>query len=160
MVQVVELAHRGDTGFDHLEERQPADSANSLWSEPVGDLVHRLSPRPEVIFLTREVLNTPTNRTLEGMGVSVDEPGSQHLTGQALDDVSIEPSSNRHDDPVSDLNANVSTDLVGGDDCVRKEERHGRHCMPRQSDVASRWATPYNESVVLLCFGSGVTYGR
>ena len=49
VVQVVELADRGDPGLRHLEEREGRDRLDRLRVEGVRDRVHPVAPAPEVV---------------------------------------------------------------------------------------------------------------
>ena len=72
MVEVVELADRGDPGERHLAEGGAGEAEVALRVEPRGDLVHLLAPGPEA---AAAALGVAAQGAVEGVRVGVGEPG-------------------------------------------------------------------------------------
>ena len=71
--EVVELADRGVAGGTHLPVHLLVVDADALGRLALGELEHRVAPRPEVAA----ALGSAPERTLEGVAMRVDEAGDR-----------------------------------------------------------------------------------
>ena len=75
VVQVVELADRGDPGERHLGEGRARQREVAVGVEPVGELVHRARARSRTS--RRRAAVAAAQRAVEGVRVGVGEPGQR-----------------------------------------------------------------------------------
>ena len=71
MVQVVELADRGEAGLQHLDEGEGGDRLDVVGREPVEEAVHDLAPGPEAVGGGPAALGQARHAALEGVAVQV-----------------------------------------------------------------------------------------
>ena len=71
VVQVVELADRGEAGFQHLDEGEGGDRLDVVGREPVEEAVHDLAPGPEAVGRRPAALGQARHAALEGVAVQV-----------------------------------------------------------------------------------------
>ncbi len=71
-VQVVELAHCGDAGLEHLAENQTR-MIEVVGGLPLGEAIHAIAPLPEV---ARPGLDLAPKKALKRMTVHIRQPGN------------------------------------------------------------------------------------
>ncbi len=79
VMEIVELAHRGVAGLQHLQEDQRRDGLDLLGRQPVQEAVHQLAPGPEAVAPRRAPLGHPGHGALEGVAVQVAERRQQRV---------------------------------------------------------------------------------
>ena len=77
IVQVVELADRGEARFQHLDVGQRRDRLDVVGGHPRQEAVHHLAPGPEAVVLRTMPLGEAGHGALEGMAVHVRHAGQR-----------------------------------------------------------------------------------
>jgi len=77
VVQVVELAHRGVAGLEHLDVQQGGDGFEIVRGNPLGQCVHPLPPGHEGIQPVPRLLGPAGQGALERVAVHVGHAGHQ-----------------------------------------------------------------------------------
>ncbi len=75
VVQIVELADRGEPGFEHLDIELRGDRLDIVWRQLVEEAVHHLPPGPEAVAAGTGDLGEAGHAALEGVAVQVGHAG-------------------------------------------------------------------------------------
>ncbi len=125
VMEVVELADRGEAGLQHLDIGERGDGLDILRLERQGEAVHPVAPGPERILARARDLGHAGHAALEGVGVQVRQAGQgdpryPHRAGfRALAD--------RGDSPVrADRHGHVVAPALGRQRPVQMELVHRR----------------------------------
>ncbi len=143
VVQVVELAHGGDAGREHLAVRRPGQGVVGVGVEPAGDLVHPVAPGPE---RPAPALRVAAERAVEGVAVAVRETGDRQackVIGTGSTD--LDPG----EATALDLDQHVVLDRTV-DVRTLQEVRGGVHPASSRRVVA-RASTPARQSAIGAC---------
>ena len=137
VVHVVELAHAGDPGLDHLGVGALGQLERVVGRDPARQRVHVLPPRPEAAAAP---LRAPAQRSLERVRVRVGEAG-QRDAAQPHRAIAFDAGRDRDDALTGDLDPHVGGDLVAPEPCeirVVGDARPTRRAVGRGACVTGR----------------------
>src|SRR5262249_55324847 len=136
VVQVVELAHAGDPGGEHLAERLARELAQRVRIERVDQAIHRLAPGPEAARTRGEALAVAAQTALESMAVRVHEARHQRAPAQALARLLGELARARDAAVRPERDAHAALEARPGPGEVGLEDAHG--CSRTESASSAR----------------------
>ena len=76
VVEIVELAHRGVAGLEHLDGELGGDRLDVVRGQAADEVVHHLAPGPEAVLTQPGAFGEPGHRALEGVAVQVGHAGN------------------------------------------------------------------------------------
>ena len=140
VVQVVELADRGDAGQGHLGVRRTGEREVGVRVEPGGDRVHRVAPGPEG---PAAAMGPATQRPVEGVAVGVGEARAARCRAAGSGVARTLSAVTAGEPAVGHVEPHVSGQ-AGGQPRVVREPPH----RARSSMTATRASTPARQSTV------------
>ena len=119
MVQVVKLADRGETAFQHLHVGEGSNRLDVVGRQSREKPVHHGAPRPEAVG-GAAALGEPGHGALERMAVQVRQSGKRDA-GDPLGAVGGRARLHRNDHTIGHLDAHIARP-AGGQQCVIEYE--------------------------------------
>ena len=120
VMQVVELADRGEADLEHLHVGEGGDRLDVIGRKPGEEAIHHLAPGPEAVGGLATMLGKAGHAALERMAVQVGQ--ARHGdTGEVLGAVARGAVGDRHDGAVSDREAHVARPAGGQQHMVEEQ---------------------------------------
>jgi hypothetical protein len=131
VVQIVELADRGEAGLQHFQIGEGGDRLDVIGRKTLQEVIHHLAPGPEAVAGRTASLGEPGHAALEGVAMHVRQAGNGNA-GDAFSTGTRRGLRDRGDGAVGDRDADVARPSGRQQSVVEKELASQIRSPPRR----------------------------